>query len=520
MSQILLQDDAADCAIYSKCFYKGSKHVICFYNEPPLTGQINLRTFQEVAAKRLAMLQYIDSKSDFRQKKSDNKGKNPQYHNNSNPADHVSDIETKMEELGFMLPNPVFDKEDVEKYLHIAQADVISHFILRLAIICVLYHAIDVLYYGFGSAVFHQIWSFIYRFGRARDKRDWFLRNEVRLFEIRLEKLKNVKIRDMVVPTMMTHSNQMAEQMKQIQELIQFRNDASKVEKLYIAPFYPDAMVLVRNRQVALKNGQAYVPNTLLHILCSSKFRQQVQNSLRSLDEAGTIDAAKPFVDERISGFLRVLPESYLATDYSRSNYVPGENESLNLANVNSIFRQTFPPCMRRIFTHYVNSRHLKHNARRQFWLFLKGCGMSLEENIHFNRNIWHDATSFDKEHVYNIRHIYGKEGRRLSYPPLSCNAIIKSLPPPVQGQVHGCPFKELDNNGVRKMLEDFGLGDDQITPIMDLKATHQYQLACVEYFAQNTPNGATEGVGIHPNVFFQNSFKANYASTSKDIAE
>ncbi|EDO05827.2 Eukaryotic and archaeal DNA primase large subunit family protein [Babesia bovis T2Bo] len=498
MSQILLQDDAADCAIYSKCFYKGSKHVICFYNEPPLTGQINLRTFQEVAAKRLAMLQYIDSKSDFRQKKSDNK------------ADHVSDIETKMEELGFMLPNPVFDKEDVEKYLHIAQADVISHFILRLA------------------------------FGRARDKRDWFLRNEVRLFEIRLEKLKNVKIRDvenqtkleyflqnqgilydsMVVPTMMTHSNQMAEQMKQIQELIQFRNDASKVEKLYIAPFYPDAMVLVRNRQVALKNGQAYVPNTLLHILCSSKFRQQVQNSLRSLDEAGTIDAAKPFVDERISGFLRVLPESYLATDYSRSNYVPGENESLNLANVNSIFRQTFPPCMRRIFTHYVNSRHLKHNARRQFWLFLKGCGMSLEENIHFNRNIWHDATSFDKEHVYNIRHIYGKEGRRLSYPPLSCNAIIKSLPPPVQGQVHGCPFKELDNNGVRKMLEDFGLGDDQITPIMDLKATHQYQLACVEYFAQNTPNGATEGVGIHPNVFFQNSFKANYASTSKDIAE
>ncbi|GFE55506.1 hypothetical protein BaOVIS_029100 [Babesia ovis] len=287
---------------------------------------------------------------------------------------------------------------------------------------------------------------------------------------------------------------------------------------LYQAPFYPDAMSLVRHRQVALKNGDAYVPNTVLHVLCSSRFRQQVQGSLRSLDEAGAIDSAKPFLDERISGFLRVLPESYLAVDYTRSTYVPGGEENLSLANINSVFKSTFPPCMRRIFTHYVNSHHLKHNARRQFWLFLKGCGMSLEENLHFNRNIWHDAASFDKEHVYNIRHIYGKEGRRLSYPPLSCNAIIRSLPPPAAGQVHGCPFKDLDTAGMRKLLEDFGLSDNQISPIMDLKSTHQYQLACVEYFTQTTPAGSsTEGVGIHPNVFFQNSFKAHYGNKNTE---
>ncbi|ORM41301.1 DNA primase large subunit [Babesia sp. Xinjiang] len=490
--QLFLQGDAADLSLYRRCFYKGSRHVICFYNEPPLSGEINLRSFQEIAAKRVAMLQFVDSRMDFRRKRTDGK------------MDHVSDIETKMEELGFMLPSPVFDKDDIERFLHIAQADVISHFILRLA------------------------------FGKARAKREWFIRNEARLFEIRLDLLRNVRIRDvenqtkleyflqnqgivyesLSIPHLIPNSRSNSEQMSQFQDLIRFRNDAAKVEKIYIAPFYPDAISLVRHRQVLLKNGEAYVPDTVLHVLCASRFRQQIQNSLRHLDEAGTIDSAKPFLDERISAFLRVLPESYLAVDYSRSSFVSGRDHNLSLANINSVFQRTFPPCMRRIFTHYVRSRHLKHNARRQFWLFLKGCGMTLEENIHFNRNIWSDAGAFDKEHVYNIRHIYGKEGRRLSYPPLSCNSIIRSLPPPTAGQVHGCPFKDLDMSSMRNMLEEFGLSGEQISPIMDLKSTHQYQLACVEYFSQTTPTGSMDGVGIHPNVFFQNSFKAHYSDS------
>ncbi len=87
---------------------------------------------------------------------------------------------------------------------------------------------------------------------------------------------------------------------------------------------------------------------------------------------------------------------------------------------------------------------HLKHNGRLQYGLFLKGLGLSLEDSLnfwkkHFCKKIPEDK--FDKEYAYNIRHNYGKEGKRQDYPSWSCEKI-QGLPPIGPGQTHGCPFR------------------------------------------------------------------------------
>lgn len=48
--------------------------------------------------------------------------------------------------------------------------------------------------------------------------------------------------------------------------------------------------------------------------------------------------------------------------------------------------------------------------------------------------------SQFDKGYSYNIRHSFGKEGKRTDYTPFSCMKIILTNPPG-QGDYHGKCF-------------------------------------------------------------------------------
>ncbi|PHJ22510.1 dna large subunit [Cystoisospora suis] len=74
----------------------------------------------------------------------------------------------------------------------------------------------------------------------------------------------------------------------------------------------------------------------------------------------------------------------------------------------------------------------------------------------------------------------------------------------PGVGDFHGCPFKHFDKPQLQKLLSEFGLNYNEMIPILKYKDTNEYQLACREYFLQTHPGSEGEGVGNHPNSFYE----------------
>uniref|UniRef100_A0A5F4WGA0 DNA primase subunit 2 n=1 Tax=Callithrix jacchus TaxID=9483 RepID=A0A5F4WGA0_CALJA len=141
---------------------------------------------------------------------------------------------------------------------------------------------------------------------------------------------------------------------------------------------------------------------------------------------------------------------------------------------------------MRQLHKALRENHHLRHGGRMQYGLFLKGIGLTLEQALQFWKQEFikgkMDPDKFDKGYSYNIRHSFGKEGKRTDYTPFSCLKIILSNPPS-HGDYHGCPFRHSDPELLKQKLQSYKISPGGISQILDLvKGTH-YQVACQKYF-------------------------------------
>ncbi|XP_002746723.1 DNA primase large subunit [Callithrix jacchus] len=423
-------------------------HCLQFYLQPP-SENISLIEFENLAIDRVKLLKSVENLGVSYVKGTE------QYQ---------SKLENELRKLKFSY------RENLEDEYEPRRRDHISHFILRLA------------------------------YCQSEDLRRWFIQQEMDLLRFRFGILPKDKIQDFLKDSHLQFEA-ISDKEKTLREkdIIASSNLNVKLEQesIYKIPF-ADALDLFRGRKVYLEDGFAYVPPKDIVAIILNEFRAKLSKALALT--ARSLPAVQS--DERLQPLLNHLSHSYTGQDYSTQ----GNVGKISLDQIDSLSTKSFPPCMRQLHKALRENHHLRHGGRMQYGLFLKGIGLTLEQALQFWKQEFikgkMDPDKFDKGYSYNIRHSFGKEGKRTDYTPFSCLKIILSNPPS-HGDYHGCPFRHSDPELLKQKLQSYKISPGGISQILDLvKGTH-YQVACQKYF-EMIHNVDDCGFSLnHPNQFF-----------------
>jgi len=280
-------------------------------------------------------------------------------------------------------------------------------------------------------------------------------------------------------------------------------------------PFYKvpfsKATELVRSRLVYIEKGYAYVSLSMVPSIVIAKFRSLLQQSLMEAShQFASLTSSSEF--QHVAPTLNSINQQYTGKEYS--DEVDPE-DSITLSNIETVGLRSMPLCMRQLHHGLKKDHKLRYYGRLQYSLFLKGAGMTLEDSmIFFEREFTKIMSSdqFRKDWGYNLRHIYGKEGKRVSKSPYNCMKIVMGQAPQVVGDHHGCPFKHYGENELSALLSSLKIGGEDSDAILDHKKRMNYNLACVRHFEAVHPNAVhvpgidLDGVGNHPNAWFHAS--------------
>lgn len=276
-----------------------------------------------------------------------------------------------------------------------------------------------------------------------------------------------------------------------------FGQNAANIELTeFYKVHFTEVLDLIKFRKCFLQKGFAYVSSHYFISIISANYTQKINAGLESCQRI------LPEIenDDRLCRLLRALHKSYTGKDYTvAANHVTPES-------LDQLSKKSFPLCMRMAHEHLRTHHHHKHEGRRQYGLFLKGIGLSLEDALRFWREEFTkkiDNEKFDKQYSYNIRHSYGKEGSMVNYTPLSCLSIINLTYG--AGSTHGCPYKIFDTTTLKSKMLSYGMSQMHIQEILNYSSKGHFQLACGKYFEAIHEKPLEAGIN-HPNQYFEQS--------------
>ncbi|XP_008210880.1 DNA primase large subunit [Nasonia vitripennis] len=171
---------------------------------------------------------------------------------------------------------------------------------------------------------------------------------------------------------------------------------------------------------------------------------------------------------------------------YTKS-YSSGKITALNIDN--EAFN--FPPCMYHLHLELRRKHRLSHYARFYYTLFLKECGMNLEDALIYWKNEYskphsctslcvHDWQTDAKKFTYSIRHMYGLEGGRKNYKTPNCRGICEQVPG--SNYEGGCPFSNFDTDSLRYLLQK-SINGSELDQIMAVAPKQKPQDTCANFF-------------------------------------
>ncbi|CDI78803.1 DNA primase, large subunit, putative [Eimeria praecox] len=259
-------------------------------------------------------------------------------------------LEEMLQEGGLMLPLAAAATATEQQRREIAERDAMSHFALRIA------------------------------FSKDRDKQRWLILQESRLFMYRFDRLCAFRGFEDGSQTLISSFLQQeginytcvsrprdpiagsaAEKLWRTATSFLRGNIAQQIQHLYLVPCFPDAGQLLRNRRVYIQNMMAYVPDYELGTVICGKLRAIMNASFELLEGRQLTLQNTVFSDSRVGKLLSAAPNVYLGRDFS-NNAVKSTEERLTPQ------------------------------------LIKQGAGMTLEENLQFNRQIWREPQKFDRE--------------------------------------------------------------------------------------------------------------------------
>ena len=352
----------------------------------------------------------------------------------------------------------------------------------------------------------------------------WFIRQESILYKARLE--QNKKYDMYKVLSILGMKLSLFEKNNRTNGVdinnIKFKKKDTNEEKIYFCRF-EDAINLIASKEYYLFKGNIYILESDLPLLFKLVFEQKQEKVIAKIRANSESIKRDRRIKEIILSFEREKEIMNNQEAAKMAKEIPNDEKLRTMFDVDKYSERCFPLCMNLIERHINKYSHLMHFGRLQYTLFLKGCGLPVEETLKFYQKKYEKKTpidKFEKEYAYNIRHSYGLEGKRQSYNPFNCEKII-NMNAPMGNECHGCPFKNYSEENLRKILNTCNLKDYDIEEILNKKKNKEYQVACVKYFEGKFPDVLGEGIGIHPNKYFTSAMKVlKYGNNKKNNNE